>query len=180
MNTESTNIEDPIETSTEKRPVAHPIQKIIDSLKPGEPISMKSAFWSVVGLHLLAVLGIVAFSTNSSAQAKQVEEDKKFVLANAPMVGVETPPSALPIPSPHEKPAAAAPPAVAKPKVVRMIPKNPNPDYPHLTKDYVVKKGDTFTAIVKRYGLDRARLKSINGIKDENKLRIGQKLKFIE
>lgn len=174
MNTESTHTESPIETSTETHPATHPVQKFIDSLKPGEPISMKSAFWSVVGLHLLAVLGIVAFSTNSSAQAKQVEEDKKFVLADAPMVGVETPPSALTTPAPHEKPA------VAKPKVVRMLPKNPNPNYPHLTKDYVVKKGDTFTSIVKRYGLDRARLKSINGIKDENKLRIGQKLKFVE
>jgi LysM repeat protein len=174
------NTESPVKTTTETRPAAHPVQKFIDSLKPGEPISMEKAFWSVVGLHVLAVLGIVAFSTNSNAQAKQVEEDKKFVLANAPIVGVETPPSALPTPAPQEKPAPAPTPAVAKPKFVRMIPQHPTPNYPHLTKEYVVKKGDTFSSIVKRYGLDRARLKSLNGITDENKLLIGQKLKFLK
>lgn len=174
-NTEVTTVENPIP----KKPFL-PMTKIIDYLKPDEPISMKGAIWTVMGLHLVVVASIFALSSNSSAQAKQIEEDKKYVLANAPMVGVETPPNAEPASPPAAKPVSDSSNTKPKPKVVKMIPKNPNPNYPAMTRDYVVKKGDTFTSIVKRYGLDRTRLKKINGLKDENKLLVGQKLKFIE
>ena len=45
-------------------------------------------------------------------------------------------------------------------------------------KTYVVKKGDTLTAIAKKYKTTVAKLKKINNIKDANKIYVGQKLKI--
>ena len=148
-----------------------PITKILDSIQFGRPISMKSAFFIVLGLHLLAVVGVLAFSIPSSAQADQLAEDKKYVLENAPMVGVE-------IPEPANPKTFAPKKAAPKPKVIVRVPAKPHPDYPQFAKEYVVQKGDTFSKIVKKYRLDAARLKALNGIKDENKLMAGQKLKL--
>lgn len=44
-------------------------------------------------------------------------------------------------------------------------------------KSYTVKKGDTLTAIAKKYKTTVAKLKKINGIKDVNKIFVGQVLK---
>ena len=166
-------------TSDENKP--SPFVKILDSIKPENPISMKSAFYTVLGLHLLAVAGLVAFSANSSAQASQLAEDKKYVLENAPMVGVES--SETPKAKPEKEPArptvVVEQKAVPKPKIIQRVPDKPNPNYPQFAREYVVQKGDTFTRIVKKYRLDAAKLKSINGIKDENKLAVGQKLKLL-
>ena len=164
-------------TSDETKP--SPFVKILDSIKPENPISMKSAFYTVLGLHLLAVAGLVAFSANSSAQASQLAEDKKYVLENAPMVGVES--SETPKAKPEKEPArptvVVEHKAVPKPKIIQRVPEKPN--YPQFAREYVVQKGDTFTRIVKKYRLDATKLKSINGIKDENKLAVGQKLKLL-
>jgi len=43
---------------------------------------------------------------------------------------------------------------------------------------YVVVKGDTLTSIAARFGVSAAELKSANGIADEHKLQIGQKLRI--
>ena len=43
---------------------------------------------------------------------------------------------------------------------------------------YVVAKGDTLTGIAARYRVTAADLKSANGIVDERKLQVGQKLKI--
>lgn len=128
-------------------------------------ISMKKAVVAVVGLHLIALGGIIFFSSQPKANA---QEDKRF-LESLPQVGVEasTPtPEATPSPTP-------------KPKVVTMVPKNISPNYPQYTKEYIVKQGDTFYGIVNRYKLNPTKLKLINNIKDENKLYVGQKLKFM-
>jgi LysM repeat protein len=42
----------------------------------------------------------------------------------------------------------------------------------------VVVKGDTLTSIAARFGVSAADLKSANGIADEHKLQIGQKLRI--
>jgi len=136
-----------------------------------KPIKFKTALWSVLGLHVIALGGIAIYSAHSKAQAASLEEDKKFVQAVPQMVGVEYPETkASPTPSP-----------TPKPKVVEKIPEKINPNYPNpkYTTEYVVKKGDTFHKIVKVYGLNPEKLKKINNIKDENKLMLGQKLKFM-
>jgi nucleoid-associated protein YgaU len=123
-------------------------------------ISMKRAVVAVLGLHLIALGGIIFFSSQPKVSA---QEDKRF-LENLPQVGVDAP---TPTPSP-------------KPKVVTIVPKNISPNYPQYTKEYVVKQGDTFYGIVNRYKLNPTKLKLINNIKDENKLYVGQKLKFMQ
>ena len=152
-----------------------------------KPLSLKKAFWVVGALHAIAIGGIVLFSAQSKAKANnQAAEDKKFLETVPEMVGVEYPEpakvTATPIPKPIvpivEKKEAVAP-VPAKPKIITKTPSNTNPNYPQYTKEYVVKQGDTFTGIVKKYGLNATRLKLINQIKDENKLVVGQKLKFM-
>lgn len=135
-------------------------------------ISIKNAVWIVVGLHLVAVFGIVFFSNQPKSFA---QEDKKF-LESLPQVGVENPvvSSTTPTPTPE-----ATPTPTPTPKVIVAIPKETNKNYPQFTKEYVVKKGDTFYSIVKKYGLNPTRLKLINNIKDENKIYVGQKLKLM-
>lgn len=151
-----------------------------------KPLSLKKAFWVVGALHAFAIGGIVLFSAQSKAKATQGAEDKKFLESVPEMVGVEYPESAKVSATPAPKPIVpvmekkeVVTPVPAKPKVITKAPSNVNPNYPQLTKEYVVKQGDTFTGIVKKYGLNATRLKLINGIKDENKIVVGQKLKFM-
>jgi len=151
-----------------------------------KPIKFKTAFWSILGLHVFALAGIAMYSAHSKAQASIVEEDKKFVQSDAKMVGVEYPETTAEVnPTPEQKKEVAkatpTPNATPKPKIVERIPEKLNPNYPNpkYTTEYVVKQGDTFTSIVKRYGLNAEKLKKINNIKDENKLILGQKLKFM-
>lgn len=55
-------------------------------------------------------------------------------------------------------------------------PKKPLQGARAATGSYMVKSGDTLTSIAARYGVGVAELKSANGIVDERKLRVGQKL----
>lgn len=170
-----------------------------------KPITLKTAFWGVLGVHVLALAGMGMYSTHAKAQASSIEEDRKAMSEPMPkIVGVENPvvasstPTPAPSPSLSPKPnvvkvdntkpkvekvevAKANPTPTPKPKVIEKIPQNINPNYPNpkFTKEYVVKHGDTFTKIVHRYGLNGEKLKKLNGIKDENKLVLGQKLKFL-
>jgi LysM repeat protein len=48
-----------------------------------------------------------------------------------------------------------------------------------LTKEYVIKKGDTVYSISKKYKLNVSKLIQINNIKDPNLIVVGQKLKFL-
>ncbi len=66
----------------------------------------------------------------------------------------------------------AQPVAVAK----RSAPKKPLQGAPAQSSTYVVAQGDTLTSIAARYGTTAADLKSANGIVDERKLRVGQRL----
>jgi LysM repeat protein len=139
-------------------------------------LSIKGAVAVVAGLHIAVVVGIIMMSSASKARAVAVE-DKKF-LDNAPVVGVSdakpSEPTPTPTPTPKPKPTP-----FPKEMIKTKVPTNSNPDYPQLTKEYVVKKGDTFDKIVARYKVNGKKLQLLNNIKDTNKLSVGQKLKLM-
>jgi LysM repeat protein len=54
------------------------------------------------------------------------------------------------------------------------------PSKPNTSKVYVVKSGDTLSGIAKRYGTTVAKLAQINGIKNPNKIYVGQKIKVTD
>ncbi len=137
-------------------------------------LSMKGAVAVVAGLHIAVVVGIIMMSSASKARAVAVE-DKKF-LENAPVVGVSDAKPAEPTPTPTPKPK---PTPFPKEMIKRKVPTNSNPDFPQYTKEYVVKKGDTFDKIVARYKVNGKKLQLLNNIKDTNKLSVGQKLKLM-
>ena len=147
--------------------------------KEYKPLKLKTALFVVGGLHIAAIGGIMAFSTMKSHAEEIKKEDNEF-LKNAPVVGVENPTPVAEAPKPTPAPTAT-PVATPKPKVITKVPEKPNPNYPapKLTTEYVVKQGDTFHRIVTKFKLNPAKLKAINNIKDENKIVVGQKLKFM-
>jgi LysM repeat protein len=134
-------------------------------------ISFKNAFWIVLLLHMVAIFAIMFFGGSKKAIAK---EDEKVLQEPIPeYVGVDY---SSPTPTPTPEPTPTPTPL---PKAVTIYPKETNPNYPQYTKEYVVKQGDTFYSIVKRYGLKADKLIKLNNIKDPNKIQIGQKLKFM-
>jgi len=135
-------------------------------------LSIKGAVAVVAGLHIAVVVGIIMMSSASKARAVAVE-DKKF-LDNAPVVGVSDAKPAEPTPTPKPTPTP-----VPKEMIKTKVPTNSNPNYPQFTKEYVVKKGDTFDKIVARYKVNGKKLQLLNNIKDTNKLSVGQKLKLM-
>jgi len=137
-------------------------------------LSIKGAVAVVAGLHIAVVVGIIMMSSASKARAVAVE-DKKF-LDNAPVVGVSDAKPAKPTSTPTPKPK---PTPFPKEMIQTKVPTNPNPDFPQFTKEYVVKKGDTFDKIVARYKVNGKKLQLLNNIKDTNKLSVGQKLKLM-
>ena len=139
-------------------------------------LSIKGAVAVVAGLHIAVVVGIIMMSSASKARAVAVE-DKKF-LDNAPVVGVSDAKPAEPTPTPTPTPKPKPTP-FPKEMIKTKVPTNSNPDYPQFTKEYVVKKGDTFDKIVARYKVNGKKLQLLNNIKDTNKLSIGQKLKLM-
>jgi LysM repeat protein len=78
-------------------------------------------------------------------------------------------------------PEIAAPTPPAAPSLVVPAPQFPvanpevKPQQPETTP-YTVAKGDSLSVICKRFHVDRAEVMALNGIKDVNKLRVGQKL----
>lgn len=146
-------------------------------------LSMKSAVVVVVSLHAVALFGLMYFSSVKSSQA---DGDKKFLIEDK-YAGVEsTPtPTPTPVPVPMDKMPEKQtwPMENAKvelktwPNTKKAIPvKQSNSRY---TKEYVVKQGDTFYGIVRKYKLNADKLKKINNIKNENTIQVGQKLKLM-
>lgn len=143
---------------------------------PARPISFKSSFWLVLAIHLFGGIGLMSL-TGGTKTANA--EDKKFLESKeSQFVGVEevkpTPtPTPIPVkeePQPKHSPKDDWP--KGKPKVV-------HPVKPSITKEYIVKKGDTLYSISHKYKLNFERLKQINNIKDPQKIFVGQKLKFL-
>ena len=149
-------------------------------------LSMKGAVYVVAGLHVAVLVGIMFFSSATKARAIAAE-DKKF-LENAPMVGVddptiasgnktETPPTPTPAPVVAKPTPTPIPASMIQTKVIEK--KEQNPNYPTKLKEYVVKKGDSFHKIAKKYKLNEKKLQTLNNIKDTSKLSVGQKLKLM-
>ena len=142
-----------------------------------DPPTFKQCFIAVGGLHIIAIGGIM-FASIPKSHAK---EDKTFL--NTPE-GQYTPtptPTPKPTPEPLRKEilpdgrmATYAPPQKVEYKKEEK--KQVNSKY---TQSYTIKKGDTFNSIVKRFKLNPTKLKELNSITNENKLKEGQVLKFL-
>lgn len=148
-----------------------------------DPPSFKQCFIAVGGIHI-AVIGGIMFSSIQKSHAK---EDKAFL--NSPegqYVGIPTPtPTPKPTPEPLRKEvlpdgrvATYPPPQKVEYKIEekKVEPKVVNSKY---TQSYTIKKGDTFNSIVKKFKLNPTKLKELNHITNENKLKEGQVLKFL-
>jgi LysM repeat protein len=156
--------------------------KVVES--PVKPLTMKTTFIVVIGIHVAAIAGIAFFSSIKKANA----EDKKFLAEEPVYVGVDNPtpsptPEAIPSPTPeivkHEQPWPKATPELKTyPNTKKAIPvvKEKVSRY---TKEYVIQSGDTFHSIVRKYKLNPERLKKLNNITNENKIQAGQKLKLM-
>jgi LysM repeat protein len=87
------------------------------------------------------------------------------------------------LPKPIEPPNQATTQATAKidtPKPIEPPNQATNKiNTPKMTKEYVVKQGDTLNGIAKKYRLNTQRLIKLNNIQDINKVTVGQVLKFM-
>lgn len=142
------------------------------------PLSFRSSFWIVLGIHLFGGIGLMSF-TGGTKTANA--EDKKFLASKeSEYTGVEEPkptPTPTPVPSPTPTPQIKESkqsdfPKVGKPRIVA-YPKN------GMTQSYTIKKGDTLYSICKKYRMNFEKLKQINNIKDPTKIYVGQTLKFL-
>jgi LysM repeat protein len=111
-----------------------------------------------------------------------VAEDKTFVKENK--VEPLSTPEPTPFPTPRFKePMDGKPEPTSQP--VKHIQKEDKKNISKLslsndlTKNYTIKNGDTIFSIAKKYKLDYDRLIKINGIKDPNKIKTGETLKFM-
>ena len=137
----------------------------------------------VTAVHLVAIGGIVFFTTSTTAKAKEIEGDKKALedSYSYKYVGIDgivpSKPEASAMPSPTPKVVAiAVPTPTPKPEAIP-VPKSessPN-DWPR-AKVHVVSKGDTFYGLVKKYNLNAEKFKKVNNIKDPSKIILGKKL----
>jgi len=147
--------------------------KIQEDMKPetfSNSISLKQSFVVVVILHIAAIGGIAFMSSNNKAMAK--EADKVYVGQPFPAPPMDSMPKKFSPPTPTPSSTSS------KPKQSDSAWPTPKPNEKY-TKHYVVRVGDTFNGIVRRYKLNPDKLKKINNIKDENKLVVGQVLKLM-
>jgi LysM repeat protein len=144
---------------------------------PKISLSFPKVFCIVLGAHI--VLAGVLIGTSTKASAK--EEDKKALTEPFPSPTPIPTPAPSPEPTPNVVIQEPVPKVTAKP-VPKPSPK-PSTTAPKVqskfTEKYVVKQGDTFDKIVKKYKLNSEKLKKINNIKDTNKIVVGQTLKFL-
>lgn len=125
-------------------------------------------FCAVFGIHVLGA-GVVSLCA-SSTNATTTQEHKKLP---------EQAPVAQSSPTPEPTPVAQVVQQPIKPIEIKVAPKKEANTKPEVAKVYVVKKGDTICAIAKKYKLSPKRLLQINGIRDTNKIKVGQSLKFM-
>jgi hypothetical protein len=132
-----------------------------------DPPTFKQCFIAVGGLHIVVIGGIMFYSMPNS----HAKEDKMFL--NTPE-GQHTPTPLRKEILPDGRVATYPPPQKVEYKKEEK--KQVNSKY---TQSYTIKKGDTFNSIVKRFKLNPTKLKELNSITNENKLREGQVLKFL-
>ena len=144
------------------------------------PLSFRSSFWIVLGIHVFGGIGLMSFTGGTKTAHA---EDKKFLASKeSEYTGVEEP-KPTPTPTPIQTPTPSPTPQVkeikqsnfphtGKPRIVA-YPKN------GMTQSYTIKKGDTLYSICKKYRMNFETLKKINNIKDPTKIYVGQTLKFL-
>ncbi len=142
-----------------------------DSAKKILPYTFKKVFCLVLGVHL-AIGAVILFSSSTVKASATNNKTPNFTdpIAEIPKIEEFSVPKPTPQPSPKEIVAAQTP----TPKV--NIQQTAKEKY---TKEYIVKQGDTITSIAKKFKLNSEKLIKINNIKDVNKIRVGQKLKFL-
>ena len=138
---------------------------------PKISLSFPKIFCVVLGAHIL--LGVALFGTTLKDSSK--EEDRKALIE--------------PTPTPAPTPEASPTPNVVMQEPVPKITHKPTSTAPltppkatlksKYTEKYIVKQGDTFHKIVKKFKLNAQTLQKINNIKDPNKIAVGQTLKFM-
>ena len=140
-----------------------------------DPPTFKQCFIAVGGLHIIAVGGMM-FASMPKSHAK---EDKVFL--NTPEGQYTGTPTPTPTPLPLKKEVlsdgrVATYPPPQKVEYKKEEKKVVNSKY---TQSYTIKKGDTFNSIVRKFKLNPTKLKELNSITNENKLKEGQVLKFL-
>jgi LysM repeat protein len=155
---------------------------------PSSNLMKNKIFWGVVFIHaaLLTALTVSAAPQKDKTVPENIiQDDKVFVGENTPPQPLSSPeptPEATPAPQSQApmdgKPQPLQPPTKVEPKEVKKIITKPQSGN-NLTKDYTIKSGDTVFSIAKKYKLNYDRLIKINGIKDPNKIKVGETLKFM-
>ena len=129
-------------------------------------------FWTVVGVHAIALgaLATTSFATSSTKNepAESPKQTTNAEPASPQTAQATTPAPTQPTPTPTPKAAVAA----------KSTPPTTQSNKSGLIKTYTVKRGDTINSIAKRYKLRTDRLLKLNNIKDSNKIVVGQTLKF--
>lgn len=133
-------------------------------------------FWIVLVVHasILTVLTVSAKPTEkNTASTETLTEDQKYLSQPIPEAPLA---SSTPTPVPvSNAPQTDVPIDRVPPKITT----TKSPPQSHFTKDYTIKTGDTIFSVARKYKLNYDRLIKINNIKDPNKIRVGQKLKFM-
>lgn len=153
--------------------------------KPNSNFMKNKIFWVVVLIHV----GVLTALTVSAAPQKDkevtenlIEQDKQFVGENTPQPSVAPEATPQPTPAPQtQAPMDGKPPEQpVKPQQKEIKNTNIKPiSHNGLTKNYTIKSGDTIFSIAKKYKLNYDRLIKINDIKDPNKIKVGQTIKFM-
>ena len=152
--------------------------------------SFAKIFCVVLGLHV-AGAALIVFGT-SSANASPSAEKVQTLPKESSTIGPAsdsisiTEPQTLPIDQQPEKPKPTPQPLHQQTEKTEHLSQSqqsiPTPKLTptsKLVKDYTVKQGDTVNSIAKKYRLVTDRLMKLNNIKDPNKIKVGQTLKFM-
>jgi LysM repeat protein len=149
----------------------------IEESEEPKSISFKQSFGIVLGIHALAIGGII-YASLPKAHA----EDKAFLKSpEAQYTGIPEPiPNRKEI-TPDGKIATYPKPIEEKksPEVKKEVLPVKNKVNSKYSQTYKVKKGDTIYSISKKYHLNTKKLLQLNHNTDSSKLRVGQVLKFL-
>ena len=141
------------------------IEMELSSLEPPKPLSLKQSIWFVVAAHIL--IGGLIYGYSNKSHAK---EDKKFLeTKDAEYAGIPEP-TPSPTPSPQATPVVVT--NVEIPKT------NDWPKPKSIPSVYYVNSGDTLYSISKRYQVPIKTILKKNNLKDNSKIKLGQKIKL--
>jgi LysM repeat protein len=121
----------------------------------------------IVGIHVV-VIASVAVQGCTTQRRPDINEN---IDAVEPPPAPEMPPMVEPVAPPQAAPVVFQPKAVQPPAAPAPVPAAPAD-----SKVYVVQNGDSLSKIAAKHNCRTAELQELNGIKDANKIRIGQKL----